>query len=130
GELLELLASSVDSEDELFDYMQDLDMHKHEAVKKELPKVSHKNELDRIIAQSDALVDILYFTYGTADIASIDLRPLFKILQTANMSKLDDNGEPIYNEFGKIVKSSNFQPPEENIEKEIKKQIEEAKGNA
>lgn len=129
-ELIELLASSVDSEDELFDYMQDLDMHKHEAVKKELPKVSRKEELDRIIAQSDALVDILYFTYGTADISSVDLRPLFKIVQTANMSKLDDNGEPIYNEFGKIQKSKNFTPPEPKIEEEIKKQIEEAEGNA
>lgn len=129
-ELIELLASSVDSEDELFDYMHDLDMHKHEAVKKELPKVSHKEELDRIIAQSDALVDILYFTYGTSDIASVDLRPLFKIVQTANMSKLDDNGEPIYNEFGKIQKSKNFRKPEPFIEEEIKKQIKEAEDNA
>src|SRR5699024_11405272 len=96
------------------------------SVKKELPKVSRKSELERIIAQSDALVDILYFTYGTADQSGVDLRPLFNIVQDANMSKLDDNGEPIYNEFGKIVKSSNFQPPEENIEKEILKQIEKA----
>src|SRR5699024_11882554 len=119
-ELIELLASSVDSEDELFDYMQDLDMHKHEAVKKELPKVSRKDELERIIAQSDALVDILYFTYGTADQCGVDLRPLFNIEQNANMSKLDDNGQPIYNEFGKIQKSKNFTPPEPKIEEEIK----------
>lgn len=131
-ELIELLAASVETPEEFGNYMDKLQVKEQEAFDKELPKTENigKSELDKIIDQSDALVDILYFTYGTADVSNVDLRPLFKIVQSANMSKLNpETGEPIYNEFGKIIKGSAFQPPEPLIKKEILKQIKEADNN-
>lgn len=128
-ELIELLAASVETPEEFGNYMDKLQVKEQEAFDKELPKTNNigKSELDKLIDQSDALVDILYFSYGTADVSNVDLRPLFKIVQSANMSKLDpETGEPIYNEFGKIVKGSAFQPPESFIKEEILKQIKEA----
>lgn len=130
-ELIELLAASVNTVDEFNEYFDKLQDKEEEAYHKERPKVSPKDELERIIAQSDALVDILYFTYGTSDVASVDLRPVFNIVQKANLSKLDpETGEPIYNEFGKIMKGSAFKKPEPLIEEEIKRQIQEAEDNA
>lgn len=130
-ELIELLAASVETPEEFGNYMDKLQVKEQEAFDKELPKTNStgKSELDKLIDQSDALVDILYFTYGSADMSNVDLRPLFKIVQSANMSKLDDNGEPIYNEFGKIQKSKNFRKPEPLIKEEILKQIKEADSN-
>lgn len=143
-ELIELLAASVDTVGEFSNYYDELQMKEEEAYFKERPKVDEyeqnninnpmkmnaelaHDEVQRIINQSDALVDILYFTYGTADISSVDLRPLFKIVQDSNMSKLDpETGEPIYNEFGKIQKGSAFKKPEPRIEREIYQQIKAA----
>lgn len=129
-ELIELLAASVDSESEFLQYVDKLSQTQIEAEKKELPKVGDKTEVERIVAQTDALTDINVFVQGTGDMMGVHLLPLFEIVMKANMSKLDDNGKPIYNEFGKIQKSSNFTPPEPMLEQEIKRQIKVAKKRA
>ena len=134
-ELIELLAASVETPEEFGNYMDKLQVKEQEAFDKELPKTDNvgKSELDKLIDQSDALVDILYFSYGTSDMSNIDLRPLFKIVQRANMNKLDpETGEPIYNEFGKIQKPEGWKEkyaPEKFIKEEILKQIKEADNN-
>jgi predicted HAD superfamily Cof-like phosphohydrolase len=51
-------------------------------------------------------------TYGFAWECGIDLDACFKEVHRSNMSKLDENGQPIYREDGKVLKSKNFSPPD------------------
>jgi predicted HAD superfamily Cof-like phosphohydrolase len=67
---------------------------------------------------ADALTDILYVTYGAGHAFGIDLDGCFDEVQRSNMSKLDENGKPIYNEDGKVLKGPNYFKP--NFEKFIK----------
>ena len=59
----------------------------------------------------DALTDILYVTYGAGCAYGIDLDKCFKEVQRANMSKLGDDGKPIFNEKGKVMKGPNYLAP-------------------
>ena len=61
---------------------------------------------------ADALTDILYVTYGAGHAFGIDLDKCFDEVQNSNMSKLDENGKPIYNESGKVMKGSNYFKPD------------------
>ena len=60
---------------------------------------------------ADALTDILYVTYGAGHAFGIDLDKCFEEVQNSNMSKLDSNGKPIYNESGKVMKGPNYFKP-------------------
>ena len=61
---------------------------------------------------ADALTDILYVTYGAGHAFGIDLDKCFDEVQNSNMSKLDENGKPIYNENGKVMKGPNYFKPD------------------
>jgi len=67
---------------------------------------------------ADALTDILYVTYGAGHAFGIDLDKCFDEVQRSNMSKLDENGKPIFNEHGKVLKGPNYFKP--NLEKFVK----------
>ena len=67
---------------------------------------------------ADALTDILYVTYGAGHAFGIDLDKCFDEVQRSNMSKLDENGKPIFNEYGKVLKGPNYFKP--NLEKFFK----------
>jgi len=67
---------------------------------------------------ADALTDILYVTYGAGHAFGIDLDKCFDEVQRSNMSKLDENGKPIFNDFGKVLKGPNYFKP--NLEKFVK----------
>ena len=60
---------------------------------------------------ADALTDILYVTYGAGHAFGIDLDKCFEEVQNSNMSKLDKNGKPIYNENGKVMKGPGYTKP-------------------
>ena len=60
---------------------------------------------------ADALTDILYVTYGAGHAFGINLDDCFKEVQSSNMSKLDSNGKPIYNDNGKVMKGPNYFKP-------------------
>ena len=60
---------------------------------------------------ADALTDILYVTYGAGFAYGINLDKCFKEVQRANMSKLGQDGKPIYNEKGKVMKGPNYSEP-------------------
>ena len=67
---------------------------------------------DRDITEvADALTDILYVTYGAGHAFGIDLDKCFDEVQNSNMSKLDENGKPIYNDSGKVMKGPNYFKP-------------------
>ncbi len=65
-----------------------------------------------IVEIADALTDILYVTYGAGHAFGIDLDKCFDEVQNSNMSKLGENGEPIYNESGKVMKGPNYFKPD------------------
>ena len=63
---------------------------------------------------ADALTDILYVTYGAGHAFGINLDDCFEEVQRSNMSKLGDDGNPIYNEHGKVMKGPSYFKPDLN----------------
>ena len=61
---------------------------------------------------ADALTDILYVTYGAGHAFGINLDKCFDEVQQSNMSKLGDDGKPIYNDKGKVMKGPNYFKPD------------------
>ena len=64
-----------------------------------------------LVEIADALTDLLYVTYGAGHAFGIDLDKCFTEVQRSNMSKLGEDGKPIYNEDGKVMKGPNFSKP-------------------
>lgn len=67
-----------------------------------------------IVEVADALGDMLYILCGTINAHGLQekMASVFEEIQRSNMSKLDDNGQPIYREDGKVMKSSNYFKPD------------------
>ena len=80
-------------------------------IKEELNELEHAMKTKNLKEIADALTDILYVTYGAGCAYGIDLDKCFKEVQRANMSKLGEDGEPIYNDKGKVMKGPNYSEP-------------------
>ena len=80
-------------------------------IKEELEELSEAMQKKDIVEVADALTDILYVTYGAGHAFGINLDKCFEEVQNSNMSKLDLNGKPIYNEKGKVMKGPNYFKP-------------------
>ena len=63
---------------------------------------------------ADALTDILYVTYGAGHAFGINLDQCFDEVQESNMSKLGNDGKPIYNDAGKVMKGPKYFKPDLN----------------
>ena len=87
-------------------------------IKEELQELLEAMKKKDLLEVADALTDILYVTYGTGHAFGINLDKCFDEVQTSNMSKLGENGKPIYNEHGKVMKGPNYFKP--NLKKFIK----------
>ena len=87
-------------------------------IDEELSELKEAIENKDIKEVADALTDILYVTYGAGHAFGIDLDKCFDEVQRSNMSKLDENGKPIFNEHGKVLKGPNYFKP--NLERFIK----------
>ena len=81
-------------------------------IKEELSELTEAMNNKDLLEVADALTDILYVTYGAGHAFGIDLDKCFDEVQNSNMSKLNENGEPIYNESGKVMKGSNYFKPD------------------
>ncbi len=81
-------------------------------IKEELSELTEAMNNKDLLEVADALTDILYVTYGAGHAFGIDLDKCFEEVQNSNMSKLDDNGKPIYNEHGKVMKGPNYFKPD------------------
>ena len=80
-------------------------------IQEELDELKEAIKNNDIIEVADALTDILYVTYGTGHSFGIDLDKCFSEVQKSNMSKLDKDGKPIFNEKGKVMKGPNYFQP-------------------
>ena len=58
------------------------------------------------------LADLLYVTIGFAVTFGLPLVEVFERVHQSNMSKLGEDGKPIYREDGKVMKGPNYQPPQ------------------
>ena len=67
---------------------------------------------ENLLEVADALTDILYVTYGAGHAFGINLDKCFEEVQNSNMSKLGEDGKPIYNETGKVMKGPNYFKPD------------------
>ena len=83
-------------------------------IKEELQELTEAMDNKDLLEVADALTDILYVTYGAGHAFGIDLDKCFDEVQNSNMSKLGENGEPIYNEFGKVMKGPDYFKPNLN----------------
>ena len=81
-------------------------------IKEELDELQEAMKNNDLLEVADALTDILYVTYGAGHAFGIDLDKCFDEVQNSNMSKLSGNGEPIYNESGKVMKGPNYFKPD------------------
>ena len=80
-------------------------------IKEELEELTEAMKNKDLLEVADALTDILYVAYGAGHAFGIDLDKCFDEVQNSNMSKLDANGKPIYNESGKVMKGPNYYKP-------------------
>jgi predicted HAD superfamily Cof-like phosphohydrolase len=81
-------------------------------IKEEFDELKESMDNNDLLEVADALTDILYVTYGAGHAFGIDLDKCFDEVQNSNMSKLGENGKPIYNESGKVMKGPNYFKPD------------------
>ena len=83
-------------------------------IKEELNEFMEAISSKDLREAADALTDILYVTYGAGHAFGINLDNCFDEVQRSNMSKLGNDGKPIYNEYGKVMKGPNYFNPDLN----------------
>ena len=84
---------------------------RYSLIEEELFELKEAVKNKDITEVADALTDILYVTYGAGHAYGIDLNRCFDEVQNSNMSKLGDDGKPIYNDIGKVMKGPNYFKP-------------------
>ena len=84
---------------------------RYDLIKEELEELKIAMENKDLLEVADALTDILYVTYGAGHAFGIDLDKCFEEVQNSNMSKLGEDGKPIYNDSGKVMKGPKYFKP-------------------
>jgi len=85
---------------------------RYDLIKEELSELKEAMDNKDLKEVADALTDILYVTYGAGHAFGINLDKCFEEVQNSNMSKLDLNGKPIYNDKGKVMKGPKYFKPD------------------
>ena len=85
---------------------------RYNLIKEELDELKQAIDNKDLLEVADALTDILYVTYGAGHAFGINLDQCFDEVQNSNMSKLDDNGKPIYNDAWKVMKGPKYFKPD------------------
>ena len=91
---------------------------RYDLIKEELDEFQEAIKTKNLVEVADSLTDILYVTYGAGIAFGIDLDKCFDEVQKSNMSKLGEDGKPIYNENGKVMKGPKYFEP--NLKKFLK----------
>ena len=84
---------------------------RYDLIKEELDEFEEAIKSKNLKEIADSLTDILYVTYGAGHAFGIDLDKCFEEVQRSNMSKLGEDGKPIYNENGKVMKGPKYFEP-------------------
>lgn len=91
---------------------------RYELIREELLELDTALWQNNLVDVADALTDLLYVVYGAGLAFGIDLDKCFEEVHNSNMSKLGEDGKPIYREDGKVLKGPNYFKP--NLEKTLK----------
>jgi len=85
---------------------------RYNLINEELEELKQAIEKKDLLEVADALTDILYVAYGAGHAFGIDLDRCFEEVQNSNMSKLGEDGKPIYNDAGKVMKGPKYFKPD------------------
>jgi len=85
---------------------------RYDLIKEELNEFEQAVKDRDLKEVADSLTDILYVTYGAGHAFGINLDKCFEEVQKSNMSKLGEDGKPIYNEHGKVMKGPKYFKPD------------------
>jgi predicted HAD superfamily Cof-like phosphohydrolase len=85
---------------------------RYNLIDEELKELRQALDERNLIEVADALTDLLYVVYGAGHSFGINLDKCFEEVHNSNMSKLDEDGEPIYREDGKVLKGPNYWAPD------------------
>ena len=83
-----------------------------ELIQEELEELSDAVADRDMVQIADALTDLLYVVYGAGHSFGIDLDECFQEVHSSNMSKLGEDGRPIYREDGKVMKGPGYFEPD------------------
>ena len=81
-------------------------------IQEELNELEEAMKTKNLKEVADALTDILYVTYGAGHAFGVNLDKCFDEVQRSNMSKLGNDGKPIYNDEGKVMKGPKYFKPD------------------
>ena len=81
-------------------------------------------ESTTVTEQADAMIDLIYFALGTLVEMGVRPQERFDIVHRANMSKLGEDGRPLFGADGKVVKPEGWVDPEPELERAIRAQAE------
>lgn len=123
-ELVEFVRAASNSDEDFQAAIAEM----HRALDKAATKVSKKIPAKQdLIGQVDALIDTLYFTYGSFVLMGVDPERIFEIVHQANMGKVFPDGKAHFDPVThKILKPDDWEEkyaPEPAIKKEIERQI-------
>lgn len=126
-ELVEFLYAAANNDQIKFEGLID---QLKASIDQSVKKISIKAEpvKDPLVEEVDALLDTLYFTYGSFVLMGVDPTELFGIVHQANMGKLFSDGQPRFHPVtGKVRKPDNWETdfaPERKLKQALEKQGE------
>ena len=85
---------------------------RYELIREELEEMREALDSRDLVGVADALTDLLYVVYGAGHAFGLNLDETFNEVHRSNMSKLGEDGKPIYREDGKVLKGPNYSPPD------------------
>jgi predicted HAD superfamily Cof-like phosphohydrolase len=110
GDFMEAFGQDILEEPQLPGF--DIEDLRVELIEEELQELKEALKTRDIVEVADALTDLLYVIYGAGHSFGIDLNDCFDEVHRSNMSKLGEDGRPIYREDGKVLKGPDYWPPD------------------
>ena len=109
-EFMETFNQNVQTEPEFPDL--DTEQLRIDLIEEELGELKDACRQEDLVAVADALTDLLYVVYGAGHAFGIDLDKCFEEVHRSNMSKLGEDGKPIFREDGKVLKGPGYSEPD------------------
>jgi len=109
GDFMQVFGQEVKDIPEMAD--EDTQKLRYELIAEELQEFKDAMDAMDIVEVADALTDLLYVVYGAGHSFGLDLDCCFAEVHASNMSKLGEDGKPIYREDGKVLKGPGFFKP-------------------
>ena len=106
-DLERLLGSEGITVSDLHDFSDLYDL-RLELISEEMEEVVKAGSMENLTKE---LADLIYVAIGMAVTFGLPLVEVFERVHQSNMSKLGEDGKPIYREDGKVMKGPNYQPP-------------------